>query len=143
MNLLSRYYEHNMYHVSQQNNYTKCFFKKKIFAGTEYNLNKDKEKNWCQALQYCKRNSADLASFGDKQDNQTMIDEGQNKTFWIKFRYDDWEWEDQSCSTFRNWRTSPNRSQNCVYQDQNNPHKLMPYHRREIKRDKLCSTGKR
>ncbi|XP_072233447.1 snaclec rhodocetin subunit delta [Leuresthes tenuis] len=73
-----------------------------------------------------------------------MIDVGQNKTFWIKFRYDEWEWEDQSCSTFREWSESPDPSHTCVYQsNQNKPKKIIPCKIDDlIGRDKLFSTGR-
>uniref|UniRef100_A0A8C2ZTU8 C-type lectin domain-containing protein n=1 Tax=Cyclopterus lumpus TaxID=8103 RepID=A0A8C2ZTU8_CYCLU len=64
-------------------------------------------KNWCQALQYCRVHFDDLANINDKRQNENAIKEGKNTNFWIGLMFDEWEWEDGSCSSFRKWNPIP------------------------------------
>ncbi|TDG96693.1 hypothetical protein EPR50_G00231820 [Perca flavescens] len=67
-----------------------------------YTLFED-EKNWCQALQYCRHVSADLVSISNESQNDEVIKKGNNASFWIGLMHDEWEWVDKSCSLYRNW----------------------------------------
>nr|XP_040028588.1 C-type mannose receptor 2 isoform X2 [Gasterosteus aculeatus aculeatus] len=73
--------------------------------GSNYKLI-TRNKNWCQALQYCRTHNGDLVSIGNDTENKRAIEKGEGKSFWIGLLNDDWEWEDGSCSTFREWNTS-------------------------------------
>lgn len=76
-----------------------------FIAGSNYKLI-TRNKNWCQALQYCRTHNGDLVSIGNDTENKRAIEKGEGKSFWIGLLNDDWEWEDGSCSTFREWNTS-------------------------------------
>uniref|UniRef100_A0A3B4XFV5 C-type lectin domain-containing protein n=1 Tax=Seriola lalandi dorsalis TaxID=1841481 RepID=A0A3B4XFV5_SERLL len=68
-----------------------------------YILIENEEKTWCQAQLYCRRYFTDLVSISNETQNTQVIEEGKNKTFWIGLLHDEWEWVDNSCSTFRDW----------------------------------------
>ncbi|XP_031582387.2 lymphocyte antigen 75 [Oreochromis aureus] len=68
------------------------------------------EKDWCQALQYCRRHYTDLVSISNKTQNDKVSEKGKNKTFWIGLQHDQWTWADGSCSTYRNWSNSKENS---------------------------------
>lgn len=72
------------------------------FAGNNYTLIEN-EKNWCQALQYCRTYYSDLVSINNTVQNNTVTKLGKNTSFWIGLMHDEWEWRDNSCSTFRKW----------------------------------------
>uniref|UniRef100_A0A3P8TN60 C-type lectin domain-containing protein n=1 Tax=Amphiprion percula TaxID=161767 RepID=A0A3P8TN60_AMPPE len=63
----------------------------------------EKKKDWCQAELYCRQHYSNLVSISDEEQNQKVIKEGKNKTFWIGLLHDEWEWVDKTCSTYRTW----------------------------------------
>ncbi|KAK9525654.1 hypothetical protein VZT92_016339 [Zoarces viviparus] len=74
-------------------------------SGRNYRLIESK-KSWCQALQHCRRHFDDLVSISNETQNQKAIEEGNGTSFWIGLMYDEWEWMDGSCSSFREWGSS-------------------------------------
>lgn len=96
-----------------------------LFADNNYILI-DKEKDWCQALQYCRRHYTDLVSISNETQNNDVSEKGKNKTFWIGLQHDQWTWVDGSCSTYRNWPKNNNNNNNpdCATFDLNNLHKV-------------------
>ncbi|KAL6116855.1 uncharacterized protein ACO6RY_14780 [Pungitius sinensis] len=74
--------------------------------GSNYTLITRTEKNWCQALQYCRTHNGDLVSIGNDTEEERVIEKGEGKSFWIGLLNDDWAWADGGCSTFREWKTS-------------------------------------
>ncbi|XP_054595638.1 macrophage mannose receptor 1-like [Nothobranchius furzeri] len=69
--------------------------------GKNYSLIEE-EKNWCQALQYCRTHYTDLASVNTTRHDEELKQENTNKTYWIGLMHDEWKWDDNSCSTYRN-----------------------------------------
>lgn len=85
-----------------------------FFAGNNYTLIENK-RNWCQALQYCRKYFTDLVSIRNRSQNEEVIEKGKNTNFWIGLLHDEWEWENKSCSSFRKWTTkSPSDEDNCT-----------------------------
>ncbi|KAL3977343.1 olfactory receptor [Sarotherodon galilaeus] len=80
-----------------------------LFADNNYKLIEE-EKDWCQALQYCRRHYTDLVSISNETQNNKVSEKGKNKTFWIGLQHDQWTWADGSCSTYRNWSNSEEKS---------------------------------
>ncbi|KAG8005653.1 C-type lectin 1, partial [Nibea albiflora] len=70
------------------------------YKGNNYSL-VQKEKNWCQALQYCRKHYTDLVSISSQKQNGEVIKKGNDTTFWIGLLHDNWEWVDRGCSSFR------------------------------------------
>ncbi|XP_017270372.1 C-type lection lectoxin-Enh3 isoform X2 [Kryptolebias marmoratus] len=66
----------------------------------------ESERNWCQALQYCRIHYTDLVSISDDQQNEELKKKSRKKSFWIGLLHDEWEWADESCSTYRKWGVS-------------------------------------
>lgn len=66
----------------------------------------EEKKDWCQAELHCREHYSNLVSISDEEQNQKVIEEGKNKTFWIGLLHDEWEWVDKTCSTFRTWDLS-------------------------------------
>ncbi|XP_022605333.1 macrophage mannose receptor 1-like [Seriola dumerili] len=73
------------------------------YKDNNYILIENEKKIWCQAQLYCRRYFTDLVSISNEMQNTQVIEEGKNKTFWIGLLHDEWEWVDNSCSTFRDW----------------------------------------
>ncbi|XP_028258128.1 macrophage mannose receptor 1-like [Parambassis ranga] len=73
-------------------------------AGNTHRVIEGGKKNWCQAQQYCRTHYSDLASIRNETENQRVIETGGNKTFWIGLMHDRWQWENGTCSTYRNWK---------------------------------------
>ncbi|XP_076008099.1 macrophage mannose receptor 1 [Genypterus blacodes] len=63
----------------------------------------EKEKTWCQARQHCTRHHRDLVSISSLNESEIVIEKGKNRSFWIGLLHDEWAWEDDGCSTFRDW----------------------------------------
>ncbi|XP_028256300.1 C-type mannose receptor 2 [Parambassis ranga] len=80
-------------------------------AGNTYRVIEGEKKNWCQAQQYCRTHFSDLASIRNETENQRVIETGGNKTFWIGLMHDQWQWENGTCSTYRNWNE---QEENCT-----------------------------
>lgn len=60
--------------------------------------------NWCQARDYCRKHlESDLASISNETQYEEVIRKGKNQTFWIGLVHDEWKWEDEGCSTYRDW----------------------------------------
>ncbi|XP_044041451.1 secretory phospholipase A2 receptor-like [Siniperca chuatsi] len=72
------------------------------YKGNNYTLIENK-KNWCQALQYCRKYFTDMVSISNDTQNNKVIQTGKNTSFWIGLLHDEWEWTDKSCSSFREW----------------------------------------
>ncbi|XP_035533712.1 C-type mannose receptor 2-like [Morone saxatilis] len=78
----------------------------------------EREKNWCQALQYCRNDNTDLVSIANETQNEAVIEMGRNKSFWIGLMHDEWEWVDKSCSSFRKWtEKQPKDMAECTFYD--------------------------
>ncbi|XP_061570453.1 tetranectin isoform X2 [Cololabis saira] len=76
------------------------------------------KKNWCQALQYCRNNLMELARIDSEEENKEFKAKSQNGSFWIGLMHVLFEWDDQSCSTFRNIAKSTDPPENCAVFDQ-------------------------
>lgn len=63
----------------------------------------DTELNWTDAQEQCRKNNTDLVS-GPTQLRQAEKD-FQEKQFWFGLFKDNWEWSDNSNSSYRNWET--------------------------------------
>ncbi|KAM7378184.1 hypothetical protein PAMA_013196 [Pampus argenteus] len=85
------------------------------YKGNNYTLIEHKKANWCQALQYCRRHFDDLVSIINETQNILVIEEGKNTSFWTGLMHDEWEWEDGSCSTYRDWRDDVTETSNDNY----------------------------
>ncbi len=59
--------------------------------------------DWCHALQYCRHHFTDLVSISNKTQNREVIKKGNHQSFWIGLMHDEWEWADNSCSSYREW----------------------------------------
>lgn len=110
-----------------------------FFADNKYLLI-EKEKNWCQALQFCRRHYTDLVSISNETQNEEVFKKGKNKTFWIGLQHDQWEWADQSCSTYRAWDNTTNEG-NCTKMSSEIPWLMYRYKCNETSRT-LCAEGK-
>ncbi|CAJ1054941.1 macrophage mannose receptor 1-like [Xyrichtys novacula] len=78
---------------------------KKFFMcskGDNYTL-VESAKTWCQALKHCRKKHAELVSIHNETQNETVINRGKNKSFWIGLQLDCWRWDDNGCSSFREW----------------------------------------
>ncbi|KAG7233794.1 hypothetical protein INR49_006579 [Caranx melampygus] len=62
----------------------------------------ERKKTWCQAQLHCRKYYTDLVHITNETQNEKIIEEGQNKSFWIGLMRDAWEWADTGCSTYRN-----------------------------------------
>ncbi|MED6242909.1 hypothetical protein ATANTOWER_011690 [Ataeniobius toweri] len=51
-------------------------------------------------MQHCRAHFTDLASINDTQQNEELRNKSQGKSFWIGLQYDEFQWMDNSCSTF-------------------------------------------
>ncbi|XP_010747840.3 macrophage mannose receptor 1 [Larimichthys crocea] len=90
-----------------ERNYFMCY------KGNNYTLVENK-KDWCQALQYCRKHFTDLVSISNPEQNKEVIAKGNGTTFWIGLRHDNWEWVDKGCSSFRKIDNTYNN-----YEDEN------------------------
>uniref|UniRef100_A0A4W6BJK0 C-type lectin domain-containing protein n=1 Tax=Lates calcarifer TaxID=8187 RepID=A0A4W6BJK0_LATCA len=79
-----------------------------------FTLIENENRNWCEALQYCRRHYTDLVTISNETQHQQVIDKGKNDTFWIGLMYDEWKWADNSCSTFRTWGKDLKESSECA-----------------------------
>uniref|UniRef100_A0A8P4G6K6 C-type lectin domain-containing protein n=1 Tax=Dicentrarchus labrax TaxID=13489 RepID=A0A8P4G6K6_DICLA len=89
------------------------------YHGTKYILIEN-EKNWCQALQHCRKYYTDLVSIANQTQNETVIKMKNDTSFWIGLMHDEWEWADKSCSSFRKWNTDrdhPKDDKDCKQKD--------------------------
>ncbi|XP_041820301.1 macrophage mannose receptor 1-like [Chelmon rostratus] len=87
------------------------------YDGKNYTLVRD-EKDWCQALQYCRKHFSDLVSISNETQNLEVIEEGNKTNFWIGLLHDEWEWQDKSCSSYRKWDPLFNPDEKCTVQRQ-------------------------
>lgn len=97
-----------------------------MFADHNYILIEE-GKDWCQALQYCRRHYTDLVSISNETQNNDVSEKGKNETFWIGLQHDQWTWADGSCSTYRNWTETKNNDEmnnECASFDSNNLNKV-------------------
>ncbi|XP_071358559.1 C-type lectin BfL-1 [Trachinotus anak] len=108
------------------------------YKGNNYTLIENKKKNWCQAQLYCRRYFTDLVSISNETQNQQVIDKGKNKTFWIGLMHDEWEWEDNSCSTYRDWH-SPKSVDSCTHLKYDKP--FLSGRECDVKAIAICSKG--
>ncbi|XP_035003389.2 macrophage mannose receptor 1 [Hippoglossus stenolepis] len=108
------------------------------YKGDEYHLIENLTKDWCQAQQYCRRHFDDLVSINDETQKTQVVNKGRDKTFWIGLLHDEWEWQDESCSTYRSWEYLP--SDDCTAQGRSSP-ALYGYGCSNILKS-LCSKGK-
>uniref|UniRef100_A0A3Q3R008 C-type lectin domain-containing protein n=1 Tax=Monopterus albus TaxID=43700 RepID=A0A3Q3R008_MONAL len=98
----------------------------KSFMCNHYSLIEHEPKNWCQAEHYCRQNNSNLVSISNQTQNDQVINEGKNKTFWIGLMHDEWEWENEACSTYRKWGYSNNvEKEYCAKQNQYLPPSLL------------------
>ncbi|RVE56750.1 hypothetical protein OJAV_G00224660 [Oryzias javanicus] len=63
----------------------------------------ESQKNWCQALQFCKKNHGSLARIKSSEENERAKNESKGLTVWIGLVHDQWEWRDRKCSLYREW----------------------------------------
>ncbi|XP_004083062.2 secretory phospholipase A2 receptor [Oryzias latipes] len=61
------------------------------------------EKDWCQALQYCKKVYKGLATINSTEYNDLANKTSKGLTVWIGLMHDQWEWPNKECSLFREW----------------------------------------
>ncbi|XP_029019420.1 lymphocyte antigen 75 [Betta splendens] len=106
--------------------------------GSDYSLIEN-ELNWCQARDYCKKHfQSDLVSISNETQNNEVISKGQKKTFWIGLMHDEWKWEDNGCSTYREWGEPSNwQSSNYTVQRDERIQQLGYTNNANI----VCSTG--
>ncbi|XP_073337109.1 secretory phospholipase A2 receptor-like [Pagrus major] len=84
------------------------------------------KKTWCQARQYCRNRDDDLVSISDEEQNNQVIEKGNNTSFWIGLMHDEWEWEDKGCSSFRKWtNASIHNPDNCTTHRANEEPRLL------------------
>lgn len=123
-----------MYFSVEEHTHTTFFF----LPDNKYTL-VEKEMNWCEARRYCRRYHTDLVSISNDTQEQEVIRKGEKSSFWIGLLHDEWEWENDECSTFREWGESPDKSN--VTALRGSPLKLHEY---KINFEKyfLCSRGK-
>ncbi|XP_035002940.2 macrophage mannose receptor 1 isoform X2 [Hippoglossus stenolepis] len=109
------------------------------YKGDEYHLIENLTKDWCQAQQYCRRHFDDLVSINDETQKTQVVNKGRDKTFWIGLLHDEWEWQDESCSTYRSWAYQVT-SDHCTAQGRSSP-ALYDYSCASEAKT-LCSKGK-
>lgn len=73
-----------------------------VFADQGYVLIQS-EKDWCQALQYCKKVHKGLATINSTEYNDLANKTSKGLTVWIGLMHDQWEWPNKECSLFREW----------------------------------------
>ncbi|KAL3048544.1 hypothetical protein OYC64_007157 [Pagothenia borchgrevinki] len=96
-----------------------CSDKKHFMCSKDgtYTLSKQKE-DWCHALKYCRMHNSDLVSIHNETEYGLVLKKGNKRSFWIGLMHDEWEWEDNGCSSFRTWKTSTRDSdeeKECTY----------------------------
>ncbi|KAJ4924621.1 hypothetical protein JOQ06_003573, partial [Pogonophryne albipinna] len=81
-----------------------CSEKKHFMCSKDdtYTLSEQKE-DWCHALKYCRTHNSDLVSIHSERENEFVLKKGNSSSFWIGLMHDEWEWQDNGCSSFRKW----------------------------------------
>ncbi|KAF7646049.1 hypothetical protein LDENG_00194280 [Lucifuga dentata] len=100
----------------------------------------DKERDWCQALQYCRKHHHDLVSIKNPKEKQEVIKEGKEKSFWIGLLHDQWEWNNNGCSTFREWNSKFQDEKSCTVLSQTTKNLLHEFDC-QGQASALCSEG--
>uniref|UniRef100_A0A3P9JJY9 C-type lectin domain-containing protein n=1 Tax=Oryzias latipes TaxID=8090 RepID=A0A3P9JJY9_ORYLA len=91
-----------------------------VFADQGYVLIQS-EKDWCQALQYCKKFHKGLATINNTEYNDLANKTSKGLTVWIGLMHDQWEWPNKECSLFREWADT-SQGGSCVYLTTGNSH---------------------
>lgn len=111
-----------------------------LFPAADAYILVEEELTWCQAQRYCRRRHTDLISIYNETENEEVLAEGKNRTFWIGLMHDEWQWEDGTCSTYRSWFWTPaDHLSDYAYFDGNTECKLNQLSSRQ---SPLCSKGK-
>ncbi|XP_034528899.1 macrophage mannose receptor 1-like [Notolabrus celidotus] len=112
--------------------------------GNNYTL-VNSAKTWCQALQHCRDHHTELVSINSTAQNEEVINEGNGESFWIGLRHDEWKWDDDGCSSFREWK--PNAGNiikgNCTQIGLNSASQSVQLYRQTCStpREYLCAKG--
>ncbi|XP_062415942.1 secretory phospholipase A2 receptor-like isoform X1 [Pungitius pungitius] len=74
------------------------------------------EVSWWEARQHCLQRGTDLAVVRNQAENQMLRSMfNESKAFWVGLFRDEWQWSDQSDSSFRSWEIAqPNSDGSCA-----------------------------